>query len=198
MKAITAAVGQRDSEAGKLLLPLQVFDRNEIEAATEITLAFDRLRTQNTLGVQYEWLARLAKQQGWTKLELAIHVDDRAFEVVREHVDGDDDGMTVRMDAKDTFTVFGRFRFPLLDMSKLDMHAAALATGFSDLMQLTWFCHQPDARGRPCGVCAPCRFTMAEGLAHRIPWQGHLRYLGHRGKDILKGLLRRPRPTGRP
>jgi hypothetical protein len=34
-------------------------------------------------------------------------------------------------------------------------------------MDMTWFCHTP-ARGKPCGICAPCVYTIEEGLAHRI------------------------------
>jgi len=36
-------------------------------------------------------------------------------------------------------------------------------------MEMTWFCHRP-VRGKPCGLCAPCVYTIEEGLARRVPW----------------------------
>jgi NAD(P)-dependent dehydrogenase (short-subunit alcohol dehydrogenase family) len=36
------------------------------------------------------------------------------------------------------------------------------------LMDMTWFCHRP-VNGKPCGACAPCVYTIEEGLAWRVP-----------------------------
>src|SRR5690606_40543452 len=70
--------------------------------------------------------------------------------------------------------LFGSFRFPLLDLTKCEMRKAAVAAGFQRLMGLTWFCHSP-IHGRACGVCAPCCYTINEGLADRLPGRALLR-----------------------
>jgi hypothetical protein len=63
----------------------------------------------------------------------------------------------------------------VFDMTKRDMQRAARERGFAELMELTWFCHVPTPDGRPCGRCNPCRYTMDEGLARRVPLGTRLR-----------------------
>jgi hypothetical protein len=44
----------------------------------------------------------------------------------------------------------------------------ARAEGWDAIMDMTWFCDAP-ARGRPCGICARCVYTIEEGLARPRP-----------------------------
>jgi hypothetical protein len=64
-------------------------------------------------------------------------------------------------------------------------------------MDMTWFCHTP-VRGRPCGICAPCVYTIEEGLARRVPVSRRVLSFFYRHLALpLKGPLRRMRASSR-
>ena len=63
----------------------------------------------------------------------------------------------------------GAFGFPLFRADKRGIERESRAAGWDDIMEMTWFCHRP-VRGKPCGLCAPCVYTIEEGLARRVPW----------------------------
>jgi hypothetical protein len=173
MDRIRDAAAALQPAAGELILPTRVFAAEEIQPDPDITARFGRLRAAAPLGTQYDWLSRLAKQLDLRRLELSIHRDDKAHEHLAGHVAKDADGYVLAPDpANEDLEIFRRFGFPIFDLAKVDMRSAAAANGFLDLMHLTWFCFRPDRHGRPCGRCAPCRFTIDEGMAYRIPWQG--------------------------
>ena len=127
------------------------------------------------IGDQYAWLPAYCKQHAIVDMELGVHVDDKVQALVRpyamefEHPAG---YRSVRVDPRhaDTaeFRLFGRFSFPLFHIDKVGMDREAEAEGWSEIMDMTWFCHTP-VRGRPCGFCAPCVYTIKEGLARRVP-----------------------------
>ncbi len=165
---IRARLAERDPAAARRLLPVRVVEVEEIPPARAITAAFRQLREQRFLGEQYEWLARLAEHQQLT-LELSIHRDDRAHDFLAADVtEAGGSYQLVRHPGDPALEMFRRFRFPLFDTTKVQMDDAARRSGFSDLMELTWFCHTP-VRGTPCGYCNPCRYTIDEGLGRRIP-----------------------------
>ena len=155
----------------QLLQQIEIVDLADIPPEPAVAAAFKRLRTLRPLGTQYEWLARLRRSRKLDGLELSIHVDDRAAAFRREESPADYD------------LVLGGFAFPLLTMTKLDIEREAREKGFIDLLEKTWFCHR--GGNSPCGYCAPCRFTIKEGLGRRVPLSGRLRY-------YLIGPLRKP------
>lgn len=192
MGQISAALGASHPAAAAALATPVVSSVADLRPDAEITSRFERLRARSHLGGQYDWLARFATQQGLSDLELSIHRDDRAAEFLQAHVTREDGGgdayYRLRDDAPDDLRIFERFRFPVFDKTKRDMQKAARAAGFAGLMELTWFCHIPTADGRPCGRCNPCRYTMDEGLARRIPLRTRLR--NHRVVERIKRPLR--------
>jgi hypothetical protein len=194
MDRIAAAVARRNPDAAARLAPPIVTGVAHLRPDAEITARFERLRGRSHLGGQYDWLARFALQHGLDDLELSIHRDDRAAEflqrhVVREGVETGDPYYRLRTPpTDDDLRIFERFRFPLFDLTKREMERGARRSGFIDLMELTWFCHVPTPDGRPCGRCNPCRYTIAEGLARRIPLQTRLR--NHRVIQAIKRPLR--------
>ena len=127
------------------------------------------------IGGQYEFLARMCAQRGITDMELAIHRDDKARDLLVELIDTSRRQLDSRFAGDARYELFKSFRFPLFDMTKQQMRSAARENGFEDFMALTWFCHQPRA-GQPCGVCNPCIYTIEEGLADRVPLAGRIRY----------------------
>lgn len=132
---------------------------------------FMLLRERDSLGSQYLWLNTYAQQLG-AKLELSVHVDDRAAKFLEPYAEFNDyepGGIwKLKANVPDEMELFRTFLFPILALTKVDMQLRAKAAGFDDLLELTWFCHKP-LRGQPCGVCDPCRFTIDEGLARRVP-----------------------------
>jgi hypothetical protein len=169
---LRAAIEPRLPDAASLL-PTQVTRRPDIAEHPQITEAWQRLAKQAPLGEQYEWIARYAEMQNLKSLELSVHVDDRAYLFLDKKIHQIDDAGTVNYalaheaDA-DTALVFGRLRFPLLHISKVEMQHRSDTSGFRDIMELTWFCHNPKG-GKPCGMCYPCKFALDEGMARRLP-----------------------------
>lgn len=188
MQRIAGALGARFPDASSRLSRPITAAVADLRPDDEITSRFERLRSRSHLGGQYDWLARFAKQQGVSDLELAIHRDDKAAGFLQPFVVRNDGGgdpyFELRSDVADPdLQLFQAFRFPVFDMTKLAMQRAAMEHGFVDLMELTWFCHLPTPDGRPCGRCNPCRYTMEEGLGRRIPLSTRLR---NRRKRIIQ------------
>ncbi len=181
MRSIRTRVRQNFPDCAGLIEPTLVTLLDSIAEDAELTQKFERLKSRAYLGSQYDWLARHIRQQGIRELELCIHADDRAEVFMRgqvEHVveaEGGDYWRIRREAEADDIGLFANFRFPILNLTKTEMRRRAHATGLDGLMSLTWFCHTP-IDGRPCGVCNPCRYTIDEGLADRLPGRALLRH----------------------
>ena len=193
MEQIAEAVARRDPGAALRLARPTVTSVADLQPDEPTTARFERLRARSHLGGQYDWLARFADQQGLWDLELAIHRDDKAASFLERHVGRDEGGGDPYYRLRETgedddLRIFERFRFPVFDLTKQDMQRAARERGFAELMELTWFCHVPTPDGLPCGRCNPCRYTMEEGLARRIPLKTRLR--NHRVVQHLKRPIR--------
>ncbi len=146
------------------------------------------LKAVDYIGRQYEHLARYAQQLGLEGLELSVHRDDRAYLFLREDVrrvessDGEAYWTLVDAPANPNLLLFRAFRFPLFELTKLDMEQVAAEHGFSALMEQTWFCHKPLPGDVPCGRCGPCGYAMTEGMSRRLPWTSRLRYYARRAR----------------
>lgn len=151
IQKIRSAVSARESGAGRRLLSPRFIKRLEIRPNATVTAAFRTMKGERRLGSQYEWLARLAEQEDLTSLELAVHRDDRFAKFVD----------------RPGFEAYGRFSLPLLSISKREMKEAAEKGGFIDILEMSWFCHQP-VRGKTCGVCVPCTQAIEEGMGYRV------------------------------
>jgi hypothetical protein len=173
MKRIRARVRELHEPADELLQSTKFFSVFDVPACPTIADAFEAVRQRWLIGGQYEWLARFCEHHGITGLQLCIHVDDKAAAVVRPLVPAVQHGHPRVLDAQSIGTsehaLFKYFEFPILELTKKDMARIAKERGWSQIMQMTWFCHNP-RNGRPCGLCNPCRYTIDEGLAWRVPW----------------------------
>jgi hypothetical protein len=102
--------------------------------------------------------------------------------------------VVVEIDGKyqgsDVHRVFKDYRFPLLELTKRDMHITARDHGFEDLMLLTRFCHRPRTNGNPCGVCIPCQIAIECGFGWRLSKSSrarfHMRQLYFKGRGLLE------------
>lgn len=178
---------------GVQLPELLVTPITEVPPQAVNSLRFGALRSQAPIGIQYEWLSNYAIGAGLI-LELSVHEDDRAAVFLKDHVHRVDDEAggywELLTDVSDPLELFRAFRFPILNLTKLEMERRADEAGFGDVMELTWFCHSPKG-GQPCGSCLPCQFTIEEGLGRRIPLRnriaGTLIRLGKRARSRLGG-----------
>ncbi|MFW6350727.1 MAG: hypothetical protein ACOC3U_10195 [Thiohalospira sp.] len=183
MRRIREELARRFPEARTRLRPQRFRAVEDIAPEPSLSADWQRAAGKFRIGGQYDWLARLCRQEGLEGLQLSIHRDDRARAAVlaaREPTDPADEAAG---------RLFSPFEFPLLETTKVAMGEAADRAGWRPLMERTWFCHAPTPGGRPCGRCNPCRFTVEEGLGYRIPWW-------NRGLAIPDRYLLRPLRRG--
>ncbi|HEY5850461.1 MAG TPA: hypothetical protein VIT62_06815 [Lysobacter sp.] len=159
----------------ELLQPVRIGSVDDVTIDSEVAAALREVRSRMFIGSQYAWLPSFCKHNAIGDMELGVHVDDKVQALVRpyalefEHPDG---FRSVRVDPRHAGTaeyrLFRYFTFPLFHIDKVGIDREAAAHGWSSIMEMTWFCHTP-VRGRPCGICAPCVYTIEEGLARRVP-----------------------------
>lgn len=147
----------------------------DIEADDELARYYECCLATGFIGGQYEWLARYCRQHGIEGMELSIHRDDKARELLADLIDSGRDRLDPKFAGDCRYELFKSFRLPLFDVTKQQMLEQARLAGFEALMRLTWFCHRP-RHGNPCGTCNPCIYTIEEGLGERVPLAGRIRY----------------------
>ncbi|WP_289130536.1 hypothetical protein [uncultured Clostridium sp.] len=162
----------------ELILPIKYINKNKINEYSNIINSFNKLKKQSFIGSQYEWLGCVSHDV--KELELCIHEDDKAHAFIKDYVvqKGDIEGKfyTISEDAdEDVLNVFGNYKFPILDYTKLDMMKEAEEKNFKDIMMNTWFCHTP-INGEACGKCNPCIYTIEEGMKFRLSEKALKRY----------------------
>ncbi len=205
MEKIRKAVFSKAPDTQSLLLPIIFKELEEIKPNVLITRQYRRLVGLGRLGSQYEYIARYADEVGLTDLEMSIEkdlevpIEKRTFCFFASHVRPDvigkrtGDFYNYRLrpqPANPDVSLFKYFKFPTIELTKLDMKALAIKYGFMDVMEHTWFCHSPK-NGMPCGVCHPCSITIREGQGDRIPLVGRLRYLvQYKVRPTIKRVLR--------
>lgn len=164
-------------QAGRLL-PVQIVCVSDLLENDKMTRAISEIRRRHRLGIQYEWLGRFCRQFGVAELDLCIHRDDHAHDVLQHVVEDGASGQGYRVGDRHAGTaeheLFKPYKFPVFNLTKLQMKAMAKEMGFGPIMELTWFCHDPK-NGKPCGVCRPCHYTIEEGLGSRVPYLRRLK-----------------------
>ncbi|MBD9470688.1 hypothetical protein [Pseudoxanthomonas sp. PXM01] len=175
LQRITEALHARHPHTRDLLRPLRRFRVAELDHDADIADALRRVRRHMYIGSQYAWLPQFCIQHGIDGIELSVHVDDKVQALLSSKVEAFEQAgtyrsfrLSVRHAGTPEYTLFRHFSFPLFPIDKRAMQDEAAREGWSALMDMTWFCHRP-LRGRPCGACAPCVYTIEEGLAWRVP-----------------------------
>lgn len=198
MGRIKTILFERVPEARERLRPTRITDVVDLQPDEEIARQIRALKAVRYLGSQYEYLARYAKQTSTSGLELSVEFSHHggAYSFIKPvavwRSDGEQSGYYAIPDglADDNVALFSWFRFPLLDLSKLQMLERARRHGFADILDHTWFCHRPLPGDKPCGRCRPCGYVVTEGLASRLPWSSRMR---HYLRNVRRsGALRRP------
>ncbi|BDU15204.1 hypothetical protein [Lysobacter auxotrophicus] len=202
MARITSALHQRFPHTRELLQPLRRAAVTDIDVDDDIADALREIRRTMFIGSQYAWLPAFCRRESLDGMELGVHVDDKVQAVLRdcsEEFDHPAGFRSIRVDPARAGTaervLFGRFTFPLFRVDKRDIERDALDAGWGELMEMTWFCHKP-VRGRPCGFCPPCVYTIEEGLARRVPQSRRMLSFFYRSVALpLKTSLRQMRAS---
>ena len=187
-----------DNNVTAELKDIIIIKKSSLAQDYTITEAWKRLNKVYALGSQYDFLARMAKQYN---LQLAVGVlfSDRDSRVVRAIEDnseltegyiGEVPFLTVENEEiNDTITIFENILFPsfMRDIEKTDEWKELCDMGYSNIANMTWFCHTP-AFGKPCGHCNPCKDALAEGMAFRVPMRGRILHYVQKIKDEISIL----------
>ena len=170
-------------ELNEKILPTVFIEKASITIHEEISKARDELKKHAPFGDQYVWISSYALATGLKDLEMgaerisserASYVDDRSVKI-------QEDGMWFyKIDDKHAGTplhqLFRFYRFPIRELSKIDMLEISKREGFYHLMELTWFCHHPRRNGKPCGFCSPCTQAYKYGMKFRLSRAARFRY----------------------
>lgn len=195
MEKIKKMIGDISEEARKRILDTVFIERKNIHEDARISNYYNVLKKQSHLGNQYDWLARYTNSKGIKDLELCIHLDDTVEGFIKNDVelvvfDNDQYYKLVDIPSQKELIIFSFYHYPLFDMTKLDMENKAKDSGFDHIMEATWFCHSP-YKGKPCGMCNPCKYTRDEGLSRRVPEPTIVMKINRKLRKKVKGLKRR-------
>ncbi|GGN54808.1 7-cyano-7-deazaguanine synthase [Oceanobacillus indicireducens] len=195
MENIRGLIADISKEAAGRIMKSEMINKSGIPQNEEITTAFKTLANQSHLGGQYDWLARYCEHNSVSNLELCVHLDDTVEGFIKKDVrlveKGNDHYYELIDDpSQQELNIFSYYNYPLLNMTKLDMEAQAKDKGFSHIMEETWFCHSP-YKGKPCGMCNPCKYTRDEGLGRRVPTPSFTMRLNRKLNGKLNGLKKR-------
>ena len=201
MKRIKDRIFKEYPHTQELLQPFRFFMVSDISSDSDITEAYRSILNKKYIGVQYDWLARFCKENLISDIQLCIerhqHYSQTRFnptEIISESNDGQ---QTIsRIDPKykkmSEYVLFQYFSFPIINLTKIQMFDIAKKQGWENIMDLTWFCHNPTRRMKPCGVCIPCLLAIQDGLAWRVPMSSRIYSLFFRSLiQPLKSLLKR-------
>lgn len=167
---------------GAHIREVYVQDLSRIRIYDDFSAAYQSLRSRGWIGSQYKYIASYARMKGIKRLELSIERgnqgDTNRTNIPRaENTVVDQHGHRVISSKapEDLKTLFGSFSFPIVELTKNNMRELAREWGQLDILNQTWFCHQPFL-GQPCGSCNPCMHTFEAGLGYRFTGLSRARY----------------------
>ena len=209
MQQIRTETISKHPETENRFLPLIVTDLDAIEPDEEITRNYHIFARRTRAGSQYDWICRYAKHFSGGPLELCLERSDysniflaldRCGDLVVVSDQGDHYFVLKEQLSHPEFGIFHSVRFPIIDKTKLDTAKLSEQYGFADLMDLTWFCHNPNPDGTPCGICHPCQQTREDGLDWRVPKLTFKMWIAMLHSDVAVALheIRRVHEDRRP
>jgi len=169
-------------------------------ADEKTSAAFRHLKEKYSIGTQYEWFALLAKKLGVKmetcvvhqyhgKVESAIRMEGM-LAPASDHIFTERYQVLPKGESDTAATAFENLIFPTILLSKKDEERIAKERGWLDIMKLSWFCHNPDKDGNPCGLCGPCDDAMHTGMEWRLPKKAQRRSRHRRMYLFLRKIKR--------
>ena len=169
IELLSKKILDRYGDNGGEILDLIIINKKDIKFNLIQKVSYKFLKKRRHLGIQYYWLSCLALKM--KNLELSVHSKDFSFLKGKTILVNDENiGSYAILDpkVKDVFLkrIFGKMRFPIYNLTKLDMKLIAEKENFIDIMLKTWFCHASDVK--PCKECAPCKQLIRDGMDYRL------------------------------
>ena len=178
-REITNRLNREHPETRSLILPTIYYEVGDIVHDDELKQAYEEHRKTKRCESQYLWQAEYCKQFGFQDVEMAAERDDHnIYEIEKRYfghfVEGTGKPGEYRIAKvhvnEPIYKIFGWYTFPIYDLSRQDMELEAAKQGWSEYMQMTWFCQSPLKGSYPCGTCLPCQQAIKKGQCRRIPW----------------------------
>lgn len=167
------------------ILPLQMYNRNDITPDPDITQSYHTIREHVDLGYQYEYLARFAAEHHdkFPSIALGIERPNGEFSSCTAAVEsngafvlqGDFMVLDLKQSTNSLKLLFQYFTFPIAEITEVQMLQNVKRWHFEDIMKHAWFCHKP-IDGQPCGFCRPCQQKMECRMEWLLPEVAQTRY----------------------
>ena len=175
------------------LLDILSIPKQEIPADEAITAAFRAVRAQQSIGGQYDWLARLAAKYPGIELgvEKPLGQGGGCNSLIARCGKLTQENGIYRIDpvgsSREWVLLLGNFTFPIRGKTVEDMIEIIHQWGYEEIMKKIWFCNAP-IQGRICGMCNPCRQKMEGGMDWLLPEDAQKRYRTHTKLRKLFGV----------
>ncbi len=163
------------------IMDIQIVDLDSIPKNENITEAYNKTVKKLWLGVQYDWIARLAIV--YPGIEIGIEKPNGEYGGCSEAIATQ--GALIYRDRKyfldkdksteDCRLLFGNLSFPIFEITETEMIEKVHEWKCEEIMRHIWFCHAP-IDGKPCGYCRPCQQKMECHMEWLIPESGQKRY----------------------
>ncbi|WP_242927494.1 7-cyano-7-deazaguanine synthase [Pontibacter vulgaris] len=198
MQLLRDSILQKNPKAKNRFPESRIIKLEDIKPNQEITERYWRMANKERLGIQYEWLARLALQFGIDNLQLSVERRPDSFMgrhvypfLKREEPENRRSYRLKEEPVNPDVHFFGKFEYPLIELTKQDMRALAIKYKFENIMNHTWFCHKPTKSKKSCGVCVPCSLVIKDGMGYRLPLSSRARHFFEFGiKRPIKQLVK--------
>ncbi len=193
MKTISSMLETKYAKDVKAIItPVQIVNMKDIPPDEHITSCYNTLSGRIKIGTQYEWLARLASTYSYVDIGVEKHFDGYGGCTAAIMNDGgfvDKDGigyLNIEQSSNVTIAIFGKFRFPILSYTGLEMLSLIHSWGWDEIIKKVWFCHNPINK-LPCGMCRPCQQKMEDRLELLLPKGAQKRYMIYSKTKKLTG-----------
>ncbi len=164
-----------DKEGTKAtILPIKKIKLEDIPENEEITNAYLLFKKEADMGIQHDWIARLAVDINGLEIciekALGDHAPIRNSILRHGKLIDTGDGFIVDKEksSKELNLILGNLKLPIFNKTNLEMLEDIKKWGYEDVISCIWFCHQP-INGKPCGLCNPCNTKIDAKLDFMLP-----------------------------
>jgi hypothetical protein len=160
----------------RLLAETKFVYADNLNEDASIYCAYSALNSENHIGNQFETLARFADQYPVEKPELCLEKGNFARTFILPYMETVqlnghfENRISTESAPEQLRKILGRYRFPLVQLTRQKMIESAEQKGWMQIMEMTWFCHHPILNRYACGACNPCMYVKEDGMESRIPF----------------------------
>ncbi len=156
----------RNSCVKSLLYPINIYCKSDFPVDSEISCLFESVKKKCHIGTQYKWLAQFCKNLNFMpkSIELCMTKHEEGPTELQKQIfiNPYED---LNISNNEACKLFSYYSFPLIHTSKKKMLEYAREYNFFDILNKSWFCHEP-ILNRPCGYCRPCQIAAKDLSGH--------------------------------